>query len=287
MSDVDVELDPDELAEGGEGEKKQITQRAARKAAAACLARQRHKSFVTSLQDQVNSRKARVSALRGWHDEVFAVTGASMVSQLDGTLSAQQMAQLRRWLLRSPRLTAILNGDECPSSASSATEETHSASVAPTPPHPELGGKCPRKPSEPEKEEAPPVRVGQTMALDEELSKQVFVTEAAVAAGVMLQEAEAALAAGEVTVEEVDDEEELAVLHSMELQETYGDGLSSLLQHLVQSGQQSSVQAWLQLKGEVERSNDPDAAWTNLAKLEEDFMLMNNEHHGSALALAR
>ena len=84
-----------------------------------------------------------------------------------------------------------------------------------------------------------------------------------------------------------DDEEELAVLHSMELQETYGDGLSSLLQHLVQSGQQSSVQAWLQLKGEVERSNDPDAAWTNLAKLEEDFMLMNNEHHGSALALAR
>ena len=89
---------------------KKVTQRAARKAAAACLARQRHKSFVTSLQDQVSARQDRVNVLREWHDETFAACTTSMVGSMAAHLTAPQLAQLQRWLLRSPKLHAALTG---------------------------------------------------------------------------------------------------------------------------------------------------------------------------------
>ena len=38
--------------------------RATRKAAAACLARQRHKTFVNSLQDQGNAMRGRIAQLK-------------------------------------------------------------------------------------------------------------------------------------------------------------------------------------------------------------------------------
>uniref|UniRef100_A0A7S4BH68 Uncharacterized protein n=2 Tax=Chrysotila carterae TaxID=13221 RepID=A0A7S4BH68_CHRCT len=74
------------------------------------------------------------------------------------------------------------------------------------------------------------------------------------------------------------------MLHALEMQEAYGDGLSALLQHLAAS-RQPSVQAWMQLKLEAERSNElSSSTWTNLASLEEDFVLMNHEHiHSSSL----
>ena len=75
-------------------------------------------------------------------------------------------------------------------------------------------------------------------------------------------------------------------LHSLDLSAMYGDGLSVLLQHLTTS-RQPSVQAWLQLKQEAERSTDTAATWTSLSALEEDFLLINHEHlrrnHGDHL----
>jgi len=145
--------------------------------------------------------------------------------------------------------------------------------------------------------DAPPKRVGR-VALDEELSKQVFVTEAAMAAGVMLQDAMAEEAdrssrpeaGSENTDELTGDEEGLALAHSSEVQEVYGDGLSLLLRQLLDS-RQSSVSAWLALKGEVEGTEAAARVdWTNLSTLEEDFVLINNEHirgSGAAVAAAR
>lgn len=63
-----------------------------------------------------------------------------------------------------------------------------------------------------------------------------------------------------------------------------------LLQHLTAS-RQPSVQAWLQLKQEAERSTDPAATWTSLSALEEDFLLINHEHlrrnHGDHLGFSQ
>ena len=143
-----------------------------------------------------------------------------------------------------------------------------------------------------------PVPAAQVMALDEELSKQVFVTEAAMAAGVMLQDAMAEEAdmssrpeaGSENTDELTGDEEGLTLAHSSEVQEVYGDGLSLLLRQLLDS-RQSSVSAWLALKGEVEGTEAAARVdWTNLSTLEEDFVLINNEHirgSGAAVAAAR
>lgn len=266
-----------------------MTQRAARKAAAACLARQRHKSFVSSLQDQVSARQSRVNVLRHWHDEVFHVSATNLMNNLACHLSAPRLTQLHRWLVRSSRLTAVVNGDECGSSASCPGPADDALSARADSPSTEVLV-SPHTPNEPQKDADIVRAADQAMALDEELSKQVFVTEAAVAAGVMLQEAEAAKAAEQQALQLPDDDEGLAVLHSIELQEVYGDGLSLLLQHLMDS-RQSSVQAWLQLKleSERERSMDPtiNNTWTNLSTLEEDFVLINNEHIRGSLATVR
>ena len=66
------------------------------------------------------------------------------------------------------------------------------------------------------------------------------------------------------------------LLNTLEMCQMYGDGLVTLLQHL-SSVRPSTVEAWLQLKSE-ENGLDAETEWTNLSALEEDFVLMNDEH---------
>eukprot|EP00962_Isochrysis_galbana_P015711 scaffold4500_cov113-Isochrysis_galbana.AAC.2 len=66
-----------------------------------------------------------------------------------------------------------------------------------------------------------------------------------------------------------------------DVQEAYGDGLVALLQHL-SADRRSTVQAWLQLKDDTEGRTYHESTWTNLAALEEDFLLINSEHRVDA-----
>lgn len=73
-----------------------VSQRAARKAAAACLARQRHKSFVNQLQDTIEARKARVGVLKRRKEDYFASIAAHMIRGIRAQLSASREAELQR-----------------------------------------------------------------------------------------------------------------------------------------------------------------------------------------------
>jgi len=248
-----------------------VTQRAARKAAAACLARQRHKSFVNSLQDQAAALQARVSVLKQRRHDMFGACAAFMLDRMDDRLSVPRMVQLRRWLVRSPKLAASMR--------SVTASSSRCASPVPTPPKlPELTSNADAKSNEltyscTPASETPKVGAKDTMALDEELSKQVLMAEA-----MATMQPLASDDADQDEDDELVDEWIEPVLHSFELQEAYGDGLMLLLQHLA-TARQPSVQAWLQLKLEAERASDAAASeWTNLSDLEEDFVLINHEH---------
>ena len=110
---------------------KPISQRATRKAAAACLARQRHKvvltpmspqavpacrprssvspaglpspqSFVNTLQDAIEARKMRVGVLKKRKEDYFAAVAAHMIRGIRAQLSPAREAELQRWLQRPP-----------------------------------------------------------------------------------------------------------------------------------------------------------------------------------------
>lgn len=252
-----------------------VSQRAARKAAAACLARQRHKTFVNGLHDQSESLKARVTLMKQRKHDMFGACAVTMLERMGEKLDESQMLQLHRWLMRSPKLAASLSA----AAASKASDEKARDAAAvrdaqreeqrPTSPEPSAAASGATTP-EPKAPSAVSSATN-SIALDEELSKQAFVAEA--------------MATMQSDDEEDDDpdmvpehEEWLGpMLHALELQETWGDGLPALLQHLSTS-RQPSLQVWHQLKLEVESSNDAPATWTNLALLEEDFVLMNHEH---------
>ena len=72
--------------------------RATRKAAAACLARQRHKSFVNSLQDNGSELSMRVDALRARRGNLQAYCAGHMLTLFEEELAAERVAQLRGWL---------------------------------------------------------------------------------------------------------------------------------------------------------------------------------------------
>jgi len=104
-----------------------------------------------------------------------------------------------------------------------------------------------------------------TLCLDEELSKQVFMEQAVSAVGAALVEEYAC---------EYDDDE-MDFLQGEGLQREYGEGLAALLQHLAHS-RQPQIQAWFELKQEMEEEEDDD--WTNLDDLEREYLLLNEEH---------
>jgi len=190
-----------------------------------------------------------------------------MVQQMSTHLGASRTIQLRRWLIQSQRLTAVISSNSAPSTSAAPAAAPSDASAPQVAPEAAADTAAAALPS--------------PTALDEELSKQAFVAEAmeAMQAPAMRRAADAVALLAE---EEGDDDEDCWVElgDASELQEAYGDGLMLLLQHLTAS-RQPSVQAWLQLKTEAERANEVAAtttAWTNLASLEEDFLLINHEH---------
>lgn len=221
-----------------------------------------------------------------------------MISLMGDKLTPARKEQLRMWLLKSQRIADAHAAAEREAAEAAATQEAALLAEASQGPAPKKSsatakagckgagvvsgpslGRNPGSPSD-------------TMALDEELSKQVWVEEAITTIGEAV--ADAASEDGEIEFDfelelftaEDSENDEMEFLHSLDLSEMYGDGLSVLLQHLTTS-RQPSVQAWLQLKQEAERSTDTAATWTSLSALEEDFLLINHEHlrrnHGDHL----
>jgi hypothetical protein len=148
-----------------------VSQRAARKAAAACLARQRHKSFVNSLQDTIEARKTRVGVLKRRKDDYFACIAAHMLRGVRSQLPVSRQAELQRWLLCSERLTRAWNEppeDTWVSSCTAQAPEEEACSSTSVPlPAPGFSDE-PLTPSRGKK--APPK---DTMKLDMALAQQV------------------------------------------------------------------------------------------------------------------
>jgi len=245
-----------------------VSQRAARKAAAACLARQRHKTFVNGLHDQSEALKTRVNLLNQRKQDMFGACAVAMIERLGEKLDETQMLQLQRWLMRSPKLAASLAAAATKASDAERGErvEQQHRPASPEPSASASGAQTPEP-----KTPSASASASNQIALDEELSKQAFVAEAM---ATMQSDAE-----DEDDSDAITEQEEWfgPMLHALELQEMWGDGLPVLLQHLSTS-RQPSLQVWHQLKLEVESNDAAPATWTNLSMLEEDFVLMNHEH---------
>ena len=72
--------------------------RASRKAAAACLARQRHKSFVNNLSGSAEFVRYRCDVYRARKGHLDAVAANLMLQRLEDELPEDKRAQLRGWL---------------------------------------------------------------------------------------------------------------------------------------------------------------------------------------------
>lgn len=75
--------------------------RASRKAAAACLARQRHKSFVNNLQGNVSDMQWRIEMMKQRRGALDAVASNTMLERLQAGLPEDKRAQLAGWLENS------------------------------------------------------------------------------------------------------------------------------------------------------------------------------------------
>lgn len=244
--------------------------RASRKAAAACLARQRHKSFVNNLQDTGGDLRMRISSLRARRGRLQVLVVEHMLTLMGDQLPAERMAQVRAWVDGSALLSlppaGAASGSAAPGCADAdAGSEKNSLSgsqpTAETEPEPSEDHAAPHSTGAPssadgsanadEQRSAEPSEP--TLCLDEELSKQVFMEQAVSAVGAALAE--------EYSCDYDDDE--LEMMQGHELQQEYGEGLAALLQHLAHS-RQPQIQAWFELKQEMEEDDDEEETWTNL-----------------------
>ena len=82
-----------------------VLQRAARKAAAAVLSRQRHSANLAALRDSIEARKLRVGVLKRRREDYFLVVAAHMIRGIRTQLSPSREAELQLWLQRSEQLT--------------------------------------------------------------------------------------------------------------------------------------------------------------------------------------
>ena len=98
-----------------EEEQEARDRRASRKAAAACLARQRHKSFVHNLQDSVHAMRYRVEVHKSRRGQLGAVASAEMLRRLESELPADKQQQLRSWLKNSSLSTLAAAAPPVPS----------------------------------------------------------------------------------------------------------------------------------------------------------------------------
>jgi len=295
------------------------THRAARKAAAARLARQRHKSFVGTLQGAIDARRQRIALLKMRKDDYFAAAAAHMIRGLRAHLNDTQSDELRRWARRSPKLDAAW---EAPSETAwlrtqEVTQPTEggecssSSAPAPAPARP-APAPMPAAPAATKSPEKPPA---DTMELDLALARQAFLSECLsdsdeldpvalkqglIGASVveMEDDLEAAFDMAEGDIDEEMDEDDGSELEEDEsedesdfyedfdeadlalqgVEQHYGDGLTSLLRHLL-TDRQPTVRAWLQLRDDDKFDRVRELSkWTDLTALEEDFLLMNSEH---------
>jgi len=82
--------------------------RATRKAAAACLARQRHKTFVNSLQEQGNTLRSRIEFLKRRRGHAAAAAAACMVERICNELPEERLTDFKQWIANSPLETLTL-----------------------------------------------------------------------------------------------------------------------------------------------------------------------------------
>ncbi|KAL1499362.1 hypothetical protein AB1Y20_011569 [Prymnesium parvum] len=241
--------------------------RASRKAAAACLARQRHKHFVSSLQDQGGGLRERVVQMRARRGKMGAICAEHMMTLMQQKLRPQQYVQLRAWLegspiLRPPPLPTLDAADVAdPDAVAAAVASIPIEAQTPLVEKPRATARHAREaPSDASEEQG-------GGCLDEELSKQLFMEQAVSAVGAALCVAD--------DDDEYDDDE-LEMLHNEEMEVAYGEGLCALLQHLAHS-RQPQIQAWFELKQDMAQELERET-WTNLNDLEEHFLLMNEQH---------
>ena len=257
--------------------------RASRKAAAACLARQRHKSFVNGLQDSGGGLRARIVALRARRGRLQVAVAESMLTQMSQNLAVERMTQVRGWLEGSTIMTPLpLGGAEMACDGDTGSEKNSVSSQPTVATEPECvddkEGSPPPTAESPtpgalsvevlSSDDSPAVLGSPTLCLDEELSKQVFMEQAVSAVGAAL-------------VEEYScdyDDDELEIMQGDELQQQYGEGLAALLQHLAHS-RQPQIQAWFELKQEMEEEEEEET-WTTLDGLEREYLLLSEYHLG-------
>eukprot|EP00967_Tisochrysis_lutea_P094116 scaffold136590_cov34-Tisochrysis_lutea.AAC.3 len=152
-----------------------VSQRAARKAAAACLARQRHKSFVNSLQETIEARKVRVGVLKRRKEDYFACIAAHMMRGVRSQLPLSRQAELQRWLLCSERLTRAWNEPPEDSLVLTTSEVTPTKAAAPSSSKPTpLPTPSTEPPASSRTKKAPVPK--DTMKLDMALAQQVSLT---------------------------------------------------------------------------------------------------------------
>lgn len=213
--------------------------RASRKAAAACLARQRHKHFVNALQNQGGGLRERVVQMRARRGKMGAICAEHMMTLMEEKLAPERFAQLRTWLdgsliLEPPLLPTLDTVGSDPDAVAAVIASIPIEAQTPLVEKPRATARngttgassssAANAPSSPQS--APDSNT--KGCLDEELSKQLFMEQAVSAVG-------AALCG--VADEEDYDEDELELLNHDDLEVAFGEGLSALMQHLAYSRQ--------------------------------------------------
>ena len=207
--------------------------RASRKAAAACLARQRHKHFVNSLQDQGGGLRERVVQMRARRGKMGAICATHMMTLMEEKLLPERYAQLRTWLDGSvildppplPTLDAIADGAD-PDAVAAVVASIPVQAQTPLVEKPRATARNPAAANNREKDaDGDDVKTedggGEAKSkgcLDEELSKQLFMEQAVSAVG-------AALYVAHEEDEDEDDEEDED--EDDEMEGAYGEGAAA------------------------------------------------------------
>lgn len=226
--------------QGNESPGGATTHRAARKAAAARLARQRHKGFINSLEGAISARRRRIHVLKRRKEDYAATAAAHMIRGLQAHLDPDRSLMLERWLRRSPTLAAALRMPTDEAWLRQLEQAEQAAAGASDEP--------------PKKRGASAKAAAADTSLDEALAQQAFLEETLAAedeAGCSSDEEEGCVVSMDVDLEWLlpsprwvvagDEDEELELeeielepaLEWVSLDDTYGDGLSALLQHLL------------------------------------------------------
>ena len=175
--------------------------RASRKAAAACLARQRHKHFVNSLQDQGGGLRERVVQMRARRGKMGAICAEHMMTLMEEKLLPERYQQLRTWLEGSvildppplPTLDAVADARDA-EAVKAAMDSMPIEAMTPLVEKPRATARAAAAAaaaaangtSTSEKDDDKNSTPKSQSCLDEELSKQLFMEQAVSAVGTAL-----------------------------------------------------------------------------------------------------